>query len=151
MQNNQFFRKNRVENHLATIFDDLPGFIYFVKDRELRYVAFNEKLCEIFESTKILGKRDDDFIPEHILKHIRQDDLRILESGQSITNRVELVPRGSGFVDWSTTTKKTSPRRQSRNLWHYWHHPPLRPRHHLAKQKRRTWGRSSTSLQTLPG
>lgn len=106
MQNNQFFRKNRVENHLATIFDDLPGFIYFVKDRELRYVAFNEKLCEIFESTKILGKRDDDFIPEHILKHIRQDDLRILESGQSITNRVELVPRGSGFVDWSTTTKK---------------------------------------------
>ncbi|MDG2400148.1 MAG: hypothetical protein P8M04_06220, partial [Akkermansiaceae bacterium] len=73
MQNDQFFRKNRVENHLATIFDDLPGFIYFVKDRELRYVAFNEKLCEIFESTHILGKRDDDFIPEHILKHIRQD------------------------------------------------------------------------------
>ncbi len=106
MQDAQFFKNHHVEHHLATIFDDLPGFIYFVKDRDLRYVAFNEKLCEIFESTDILGKRDDDFIPEHILKHIRKDDLRILESGQSIINRVELVPRGSGFVDWSTTTKK---------------------------------------------
>lgn len=106
MQDERFFKENNVENHLATIFDDLPGFIYFVKDRDLRYVAYNERLCEIFESTEILGKRDDDFIPEHILKHIRKDDLRILETGQSIINRVELVPRGSGFVDWSTTTKK---------------------------------------------
>ena len=106
MQDDQFFQKNHVENHLAGIFDDLPGFIYFVKDRDLRYVAYNQRLCEIFESSEILGKRDDDFIPPHILKHIREDDLRILETGQPVINRVELVPRGSGFVDWSTTTKK---------------------------------------------
>ena len=108
VQDDQFFQKNHVENHLAGIFDDLPGFIYFVKDRDLRYVAYNQRLCEIFESSEILGKRDDDFIPPHILKHIREDDLRILETGQPVINRVELVPRGSGFVDWSTTTKSPS-------------------------------------------
>ncbi|MEN8693197.1 MAG: helix-turn-helix domain-containing protein [Akkermansiaceae bacterium] len=106
MQDDQFFQKNHVENHLAAIFDDLPGFIYFVKDRDLRYVAWNPRLCEIFETKDILHKRDDDFIPPHILKDIRKDDLRILKTGESIINRVELVPRGSGFVDWSTTTKK---------------------------------------------
>jgi AraC-like DNA-binding protein len=106
MQDDRFFQKNHVENHLATIFDDLPGFIYFVKDCDLRYVAWNQRLCEIFESTDILGKRDDDFIPPHILEDIRADDLRVLETGESIINRVELVPRGSGFVDWSTTIKK---------------------------------------------
>lgn len=106
MQDDRFFQKNHVENHLASIFDELPGFIYFVKDRDLRYVAYNQRLCEIFESTDILGKRDDDFIPAHILKHIRTDDLRIIETGNPVINRVELVPRGSGFVDWSTTTKK---------------------------------------------
>lgn len=106
MQDERFFQKNHVENHLATIFDDLPGFIYFVKDRELKYVAYNQRLSEIFEADDILGKSDSDFIPPHILEDIRKDDLRILETGQSIINRVELVPRGNGFVDWSTTTKK---------------------------------------------
>lgn len=106
MHDDQFFQKNSIQHHLASIFDDLPGFIYFVKDRDLRYVAYNPRLCEIFESKHILGKKDDDFIPPHILEDIRKDDLRILETGQSIINRIELVPRGSGFVDWSTTTKK---------------------------------------------
>ncbi|MGJ8695740.1 MAG: helix-turn-helix domain-containing protein [Verrucomicrobiaceae bacterium] len=109
MQDDRFFQKNHVENHLASIFDDLPGFIYFVKDRDLRYVAYNQRLCDIFEASstqEILGKKDDDYIPDHILEHIRQDDLRILETGEPVINRVELVPRGSGFVDWSTTTKK---------------------------------------------
>lgn len=109
MQDDRFFQKNHVENHLASIFDDLPGFIYFVKDHDLRYVAYNHRLCEIFEAgspDEILGKRDDDYIPSHIMEDIRKDDLRILETGKSVINRVELVPRGSGFVDWSTTTKK---------------------------------------------
>lgn len=106
MQDERFFQKNHVENHLATLFDDLPGFIYFVKDRDLKYVAYNQRLSEIFEAENILGKSDSDFIPPHILEDIRKDDLRILETGQSIINRVELVPRGNGFVDWSTTTKK---------------------------------------------
>lgn len=106
MQDERFFQKNHVENHLVTIFDDLPGFIYFVKDRDLRYVAHNQRLCDIFEARDIIGKKDDDFIPPHILKQIRKDDLRILETGEPIINHVELVPRGSGFVDWSTTTKK---------------------------------------------
>lgn len=106
MQDDRFFHRNHVENHLATLFDDLPGFIYFVKDRDLRYVAYNQHLCEIFAATDILGQRDDDFMPPHILEHIRSDDLRILETGKPVINRVELVPRGNGFVDWSTTTKK---------------------------------------------
>lgn len=109
MQDDLFFQNNQVENHLATIFDDLPGFIYFVKNRELQYVAYNARLCEIFDAdgpAEILGKKDDDYIPAHILEHIRCDDLRILETGESLVNRVELVPRGNGFVDWSTTTKK---------------------------------------------
>ena len=109
MQDDRFFQNHQVENHLATIFDDLPGFIYFVKNSELQYVAYNGRLCEIFDATdpnEIIGKKDDDYIPAHILEHIREDDIRILETGKSIVNRVELVPRGNGFVDWSTTTKK---------------------------------------------
>lgn len=109
MQNDQFFQENEISDHLATIFDDLAGFTFFVKDTSLRYVAFNQRLLQIFgvdDGTKILGKKDDDFMPEHIVQSIREDDLNVLKTEKSILNRVELVPTGNGFVDWSTTNKK---------------------------------------------
>lgn len=109
MQDDDFFQTHRVGNVLADIFDDLPGFIFFVKDADRKYVAFNQRLTTIFDEqdgAQILGKRDDDFMPPHLVKEICKDDLRVIESGESIVNRVELVPRGNGFVDWSTTTKK---------------------------------------------
>lgn len=109
MQDDRFFQRHQVGSHLSTIFDDLPGFIFFIKDRDLRYVAYNHRLCQIFNAQsddEILGRRDDDYIPEHIREQIRKGDLNILATGESIVNQVELVPRGDGFVDWSTTTKK---------------------------------------------
>ena len=109
MQDDRFFQKNKIGDHLSSIFDDLTGFTFFVKDTQLRYVAFNKRLLHLFgveDGTQILGKTDADFIPSHIMKEIREDDLRIIETGHSILNRIELVPSGSGFADWSTTTKK---------------------------------------------
>mgnify|MGYP000524795769 CR=1 FL=1 len=109
MQNDDFFQTHQVSDMLADIFDDLPGFIYFVKDLEHRYVAFNKRLMNIFDvddGADILGKRDDDFMPPNLFKEIMKDDISVIETGESIINRVELVPRGNGFVDWSTTTKK---------------------------------------------
>lgn len=109
MQNDQFFQDNHISDHLSTIFDDLVGFTFFVKDIELRYVAFNKRLLTIFgvdDGTEILGNKDEDFMPDHIVNTIREDDHEILKTGKSILNRVELVPTGNGFVDWSTTNKK---------------------------------------------
>lgn len=109
MQDDVFFQENQIGHHVATIFDELIGFTYFVKDTELKYVAFNKRLLQLFgveDGTEILGKKDDDFMPAHIVKSIRKDDLNILKSCKPILNRVELVPTGNGFVDWSTTNKK---------------------------------------------
>lgn len=109
MQDDTFFQEHKVGGFLSDIFDDLAGFVYFVKDVELRYVAFNSRLNEIFDienGREILGQKDDAFMPPHLVEEIRKDDLKILKTGESMVNRVELVPRGNGFVDWSTTTKK---------------------------------------------
>lgn len=109
MQDDHFFQINQIDDHVSSIFDELDGFTYFVKDTELKYVAFNKRLKQIFNvdsGRQILGKTDADFMPHHILEHIRADDLSVLETGQAIKNRVELVPTGNGFVDWSTTSKK---------------------------------------------
>ncbi|NWK54621.1 helix-turn-helix transcriptional regulator [Verrucomicrobiaceae bacterium N1E253] len=109
MHDDQFFQKNKLGDHVASIFDDLAGFTYFIKDTKLRYVAFNQRLKLIFNvdhGSEILGKTDADFMPEHIMLNIRADDLNILNSEKPILNRIELVPTGNGFVDWSATNKK---------------------------------------------
>ena len=96
-------------DNIYGIFDELEGFAFFVKDIALRYVLFNERLLRIFgveDGARILGKRDDDFVPPHIMEEWRKDDLQIIETGKSIHSRIELVPSGDGFVDWSTTNKK---------------------------------------------
>jgi len=109
MQDEGFFQKHNIGDHLGGIFDDLPGFIYFVKDHKRRYVAFNRRLLKVFDAThpeEVLGKSDDDFLPPHIMKEICKDDIHILNTGETLVNKVELVPRGNGFVDWSTTNKR---------------------------------------------
>lgn len=109
MHDDRFFQTHKISDHVSSIFDELAGFTYFVKDTELRYVAFNKRLEVLFnvhDGSEILGKRDQDFIPSHIMKDIQADDLKIIDTGQAIVNRIELVPCGNGFVDWSTTTKK---------------------------------------------
>lgn len=109
MKNDRFFQENNIVDQISSIFDDLPGFTFFIKDIQLRYVAFNQRLELLFnveDGSEILGKRDRDFMPAHIVKDIQSDDLKVLKTGVSILNHIELVPCGKGFVDWSTTNKK---------------------------------------------
>ncbi|MBC9866661.1 MAG: helix-turn-helix domain-containing protein [Opitutae bacterium] len=109
MKDDRFFQKNNFKDPVSSIFDDLAGYTFFVKDIELRYVLFNKRLLKLFgvdDGSQILGKRDGDFVPFHIMKVWRKDDLHIIETGKSIHNRIELVPSGDGFVNWSTTNKK---------------------------------------------
>lgn len=103
-----FFKNNGIEDHTSMIFDALIGYCYLVKDRDLRFVSCNERLAKAFGAPNkagVIGKTDDSFIPPHLLKSIREDDINILETGCPVMNKVELVPTGDGFVDWATTTK----------------------------------------------
>ena len=109
VQDDRFFQENDFSDPVSSIFDDLAGYTFFVKDLGLRYVLFNKRLLNLFgveDGSQILGKRDDDFIPHHIFNVWRKDDLQIIETGKPVHNRIELVPSGDGFVNWSTTNKK---------------------------------------------
>lgn len=103
-----FFARHGLMDHGEGLFDELEGFLYFVKDTQLRFVALNQQLVKKlgFEHAgEIIGKTDYDFFPPSMADAFTRDDRSILETGQPILNKVELVPRGGGFVDWSTTTK----------------------------------------------
>ena len=110
MLDSRFFEENLVVGSLGAIFDELEGFTYFVKDLELRYVAYNTRIQDIFgveDIDEILGKTDEDFLPEDLAKNIKRDDLSVLE-GKCITNHVELIPRANQpyLLDWTRTNKR---------------------------------------------
>ena len=108
MYNEDFFQKNGLDDYRGLVFDDLPGVLYFVKDKELRLVAINELLYQKigFEDKRsILGMTDYDYLPKHMADAYKKDDLWVLERGEAIRDKVELVIRGEGSVEWSRTTK----------------------------------------------
>ncbi len=108
MHNAAFFQKYDVDGYLGNLFDHMPGYLYFVKDIQLRIVALNQRLAdaiEVEDKQSILGMTDYDYLPPHLADTYRIDDLKVIHSGKALANKVELVNRGKGMVDWSTTTK----------------------------------------------
>ncbi|MFC4991775.1 helix-turn-helix domain-containing protein [Rubritalea tangerina] len=108
MHDDAFFQKYDLGGVMCEVFDDLPGFLYFVKDCDLRLVAINRRLAEkiaVVDKQSIIGMTDYDYLPSHMADAYKEDDLWVLETGKSIRGKVELVTSGKGLVDWSRTTK----------------------------------------------
>jgi len=111
MKDESFFAKYQVVDSIINLFDDIVGFTFFIKDLDLRYVAYNDRLKEIFHiehPEDVLGKLDSDFLPPAIAEDIKNDDLLIISSGKPIENKVELVTSSlmPGLVNWTITTKR---------------------------------------------
>ena len=108
MSDHNFFTSNGLTDHSEGLFDHIEGFLYFVKDTEFRFVALNQRLVEKLgfkDAQDVIGKTDYDLFPGPMADAYAKDDNTILKTGKPLLNKVELVPRGGGFVDWSTTSK----------------------------------------------
>lgn len=65
----------------------------FRKDREGRFLFGNQRFCQVVAHSlgEILGKTDADFFPPQLAAAYRQDDLRVMESGQALDQEEENV------------------------------------------------------------
>lgn len=98
--------------HLADgaemIFEHLPGSLFFIKDREGRFIALNNSLAFLLGASskaEVLGRTDEDFLPDYLVENYRKDDRRVLDEGEVIREKVELLTSPDGMVDWFVTTK----------------------------------------------
>ncbi|MFA6562396.1 MAG: PAS domain S-box protein [Verrucomicrobiia bacterium] len=73
----------------SSLVENLPQNV-FRKDREGRFLFCNRRFCENAGHSleEIVGKTDADLFPPQLAEAYRQDDLRVMESGQ-ILDRVE--------------------------------------------------------------
>ena len=92
---------------LRQLIDDLPDRIY-VKDKGCRFVMNNHahvRALGASDSQEAFGKTDFDFRPAEVAQKSYDDDLRVLNTGQSIVNQEELTVLPSGERQWMLTTK----------------------------------------------
>lgn len=104
----QFFRRLDSSGQVLTLFDTLPGLSFFMKDRRGRFVALNRRGCEycgVASEDEAIGKTDHEFFPKQRADEYRADDLRVIESGQAIVNRVESAPEDAGSPRLVMTSK----------------------------------------------
>lgn len=98
-----------VEEHnlLRALIDTIPDFIY-VKDTVGRFVLSNSVLACFLGVTRpdeVVGKTDFDYFPPEVAARNDADERAIMQSGQPVVNREELVGDRAGNQRWLLTTK----------------------------------------------
>jgi AraC-like DNA-binding protein len=94
--------------NLPDILDHLADVYFYVKDIDSRWQECNSAILTLFNAAKksdVLGKTDWDFYPEQIAKEIILDDRWVIETGQPIVNKLEVIVDQAGRLLWVLTTK----------------------------------------------
>ena len=79
-----------------------------MKDREGRFIGGNDLQLEklgLESEQALIGKTDFDFFPSYMIAHYAEDDANVIETGEPILRRVELVANPDGSVSWHVTSK----------------------------------------------
>lgn len=91
-----------------SLFDQTPDIVFFVKDRQARYVVVNEALvarCGLRRKSEMLGKTAAEVFPAPLGEGYVEQDLLVLKTGLPIRNRLELHIYPGGLRGWCLTHK----------------------------------------------
>ncbi|NNE90090.1 MAG: PAS domain-containing protein, partial [Verrucomicrobiales bacterium] len=105
---NCFLEQIRPDSAFHLLFDYLPGVLFFAKDRDGRLLAANRALLQLYgysDETKFWGVTDFELLPYSLAEKFRQDDLRVLETGEPMLEIVEVFINRQGIPEWFLTNK----------------------------------------------
>ena len=97
-----------VDKTIEELFDHLPGIVYFCKNLKGEYIAVNQTLverCGAVSKSEILGRTPSDTHGQ-LGEGYEQQDKKVLETGRSLVNQLELHSYATGKIGWCLTTKK---------------------------------------------
>lgn len=90
------------------LFDQVSDIVYFIKDREGRYVVANKTLSVRLgiEPRNLVGKKADEIFPQQLGVSFYQQDMLIMKTGAGIRGRLEMHLYPSGKQGWCLTYKE---------------------------------------------
>ena len=90
------------------LFDHLPDVVFFIKDRDGRYLAVNQTLverCGKQRKSELIGRRPSEVLGEALGRGYESQDRGVLETGYRLLNQLELHVYRSRDVGWCLTSK----------------------------------------------
>lgn len=92
---------------VVTLFNQLGDVLYWVKDRQHRITALNRAFAERVKiaPAAIIGKTDAELYYPELASVFMADDRRVLETGQPMRRKIELLTSRHGGIEWRSTTK----------------------------------------------
>ncbi len=90
------------------VFDRLPGVVYFVKNDRAEYVVVNRTLadrCGVRDKRALLGRTAAQAFPPPLGRSFWEQDRRLLATGRTVVNELELHLYPSGLAGWCLTDK----------------------------------------------
>jgi AraC-like DNA-binding protein len=133
---------------LCQIMSLLPDVAFFVKDRQGCFVTCNQRSLEYFHAhseDQVIGKTDHDFFPKDRATLYRHGDLRVMATGKSIINAVELAPEEEGSDRLISFSKVPVRNRRGRVIGVAGIHRELDP----LRAPPRHFGRLSAAVQAM--
>ncbi|MCH2065206.1 MAG: AraC family transcriptional regulator [Roseibacillus sp.] len=89
------------------LFEALPDVLFWIKDRQSHFVFVNRAFSDLVrrKPEDFVGCTDRDIFPAEIARTFVQDDQNVFDTGKSILNKMELVTRKAGGIEWRMTSK----------------------------------------------
>lgn len=90
------------------LFDCLSDAVFFIKNERCQYVVVNRALverCGLHEKREIIGRTPDEVYPAPLGLNYREQDKKVLDTGEPILNQLELHLYPSGRKGWCLTNK----------------------------------------------
>ncbi len=120
-QDQQLFLEQMGIKQLISMFDLLPGVLFWIKDKQHYFVHANQAFIEhkgVKGLENIIGKTDFDFSPAHLARQFIRDDEKIL-AGSQVTERLEMNISPGGDTAWYATSKQAITNEQGENIGSY--------------------------------
>jgi len=99
------------------LFDRVTDTVFFLKDRDARYVAVNDTLvrrCGLADKAELIGRTARDVFPAPLGERYDDQDQRVLRDGLTIAGLLERHLYPDGREGWCLTWKEPLSNRQGR-------------------------------------
>lgn len=103
----EFVHSLRPGQIALALFEAIPDVLFWIKDRQSHFIYVNLAFSELVDrpNKEIVGKTDADIFPAEIAQVFLGDDLRLREKGEPLMNKMELITRRAGGIEWRMTSK----------------------------------------------
>jgi AraC-like DNA-binding protein len=91
------------------LFDHIADIVFFIKNREARYVAVNQTLvdrCNLTDKRALIGRKASQVFEPPLGERFEAQDLKVIAEGLSIRGRIELHLYPDGSEGWCLTWKE---------------------------------------------